>query len=171
MRILVAVASKHGSTQEIGERIAAGLRGNGRSVDFYSADQAPPVAGYDAVIIGSAIYAGNWMGDAKEFVERNQAHFAGKPVWLFSSGPLGDEDPQPTEDPVGLDELMAATTAREHKIFVGSLDKDKLGLGEKLIVKAVKAPYGDFRDWKTIEAWANEIAAALEKETAVADQQ
>ena len=160
MKILVTAASKHGSTQEIAETIGAELRQAEHEVDVIESTQAS-VAGYDTAVIGSAIYAGNWMGAARDFVAQNQAELAQMPVWLFSSGPLGAENPQPQEEPVQLPDLMTQTNARGHKIFVGSLNKADLNFGEKLLVKAVKAPYGDFRDWDAIRAWAREIAAAL----------
>jgi menaquinone-dependent protoporphyrinogen oxidase len=83
------------------------------------------------------------------------------PVWLFSSGPLGAENPQPQGDPEGIEELMKKAEASGHRVFVGKLDKSSLGMGERLIVKMVKAPEGDFRDWEEIRAWAAQIAQAL----------
>lgn len=161
MNILVAVASKHGSTQEIAQAIAEQLRTAGHTVDTRNVEEAPAVAGYDAAIVGSAIYMGQWLSSAREFVDRNQSQLAPLPVWLFSSGPLGAEDPQPQGDPEGIAELMGKTEASGHRIFVGKLDKNNLGMGERLIAKMVKAPEGDFRDWEAIRAWADEIAEAL----------
>jgi menaquinone-dependent protoporphyrinogen oxidase len=161
MNILIAAASKHGSTREIANVIGAELNKLGHQSNVFDVKQAPQPSGYDAVIIGSAVYMGSWIGDARDYVADNQAALANLPVWLFSSGPLGEENPQPIDPPAQLDELMTQTAARDHQIFVGKLDKDSLGMGEKLIAKAVKAPYGDFRDWPAIRAWAGEIAAAL----------
>jgi menaquinone-dependent protoporphyrinogen oxidase len=161
MKILVTAASKHGSTLDIAQAIGEELEKSGHEVDVIDVEENPAVDRYDAAVIGSAIYVGNWMGAARDFVTANQAPLSGMPVWLFSSGPLGAENPQPTEAPQQIDELMAETGGRDHQIFVGSLDKDKLGLAEKLVAKAVKAPYGDFRDWDAIRAWAQQIDAAL----------
>lgn len=161
MNILVAVASKHGSTQEIAEAIAAQLRAAGHTVDTHNVEEAPAVTGYDAAVVGSAVYMGQWLSSAKEFVERHQSQLAALPVWLFSSGPLGAEEPQPQGDPEGIEELMDKTKASGHRVFVGKLDKSSLGMGERLIVKMVKAPEGDFRDWDAIRGWVDEIAEAL----------
>lgn len=161
MNILVAVASKHGSTRGIADAIGEELRAAGHSVDVRDAKGAPSADGYDAVVAGSAIYMGNWMAEAKAFVEQNETRFAGKPVWLFSSGPLGEDYPEGMGVPTNLDELMAQTGARGHTVFVGRLDKSELGLGERIISKAVKAPEGDFRDWDAIRAWARAIAQQL----------
>jgi menaquinone-dependent protoporphyrinogen oxidase len=161
MTILIIAASKHGSTREIADTIGKELQQNGHQTELYDAKQAPALTGYEAVIIGSAIYMGSWLSEARDYVADNQAALANLPVWLFSSGPLGAENPQPTEPPIKIEELMTQTNARDHQIFVGKLDKSSLGMAEKLIAKAVKAPYGDFRDWSAIRAWAGEIAAAL----------
>jgi menaquinone-dependent protoporphyrinogen oxidase len=161
MTILIAVASRHGSTREIADALAHELRDCGQAVVVRNADAVGTTDRYDAAIVGSAIYMGAWLPEARRFVERQQAQLRAVPVWLFSSGPLGDEDPQPRGDPAHLAEMMQATRARGHRIFVGKLAKDELGLGERLAVKMVKAPDGDFRDWDAIRGWAREIATAV----------
>ena len=161
MTILVTVASKHGSTREIAEAIVEQLRAENMSVDMRDADEVGDIAGYDAVILGSAIYAGNWLPEARSFAMRYRAELAQLPVWLFSSGPLGTDDPQPYDDPKKLAEPMGAVQVRDHRVFVGKLDTHSLGFGERLIAKVVKAPEGDFRDWDAIRRWAHEIASAL----------
>ncbi len=162
MNILVAVASKHGSTRAIAEAIGEELRRAGHTVEVREAQGTLSVEPYDAVVIGSAIYMGQWMAGAKEFVAQNRERFGGKAVWLFSSGPLGEDYPEGMGIPATLDELLAQTGAREHQVFVGRLDKSALGLRERIIARLVKAPEGDFRDWDAIRGWANRIAAALE---------
>jgi menaquinone-dependent protoporphyrinogen oxidase len=161
MTVLVAVASKHGSTHDIAGAIAGELRSAGLGVDLHDMEEVTDLAGYSAAVLGSAIYMGNWLGEARRFVEQHAAELAALPVWLFSSGPLGEDDPTPHGEPEGVPPLVAATHARDHRVFVGKLDPHELGLGEKLIAKAVHAPAGDFRDWDAIRAWAREIAAAL----------
>jgi menaquinone-dependent protoporphyrinogen oxidase len=118
------------------------------------------VAGYDAFVLGSAVYAGRWLDEARHLVEENASALRAKPVWLFSSGPVG-EPPKPEEDPVDAEPLVTATGAREHHVFAGKIDRSGLGLGEKAIVIALRAPEGDFRDWDAIRAWAAGIARAL----------
>jgi len=162
MKVLVAVASKHGSTEEIAAAIAQELRASGHEVDLCAADTVDEVGGYDAVVLGSAIYAGTWLPTARTFAERNRAALAQRPVWVFSSGPLGAETPQPHDDPQKLAAPLGTVPVRDHRVFVGKLDKNSLGFGEHLIAIAVKAPDGDFRDWAAIRAWAQEIAVALE---------
>ena len=159
--IWVVYASKHGATEGIARHIAERLRASGREVELRSADAADGLGSPEALVLGSAVYAGSWMKEAVEFAERRAGSLTGTPVWLFSSGPLGedveDDEPQPKQ----LPKLEEALSPREHRVFFGALDRSKLGFAERMIVKAVKAPDGDYRDWDAIAAWADEIAAAL----------
>jgi menaquinone-dependent protoporphyrinogen oxidase len=161
MKILVAFASRHGSTREIADALAQELRVAGHSVAVRQADEVKELGGYEAAVIGSALYMGDWLPAARRFVEDNREALATIPVWLFSSGPLGLDDPQSHSDPAHLDAMMRATRARGHRLFIGKLDRSSLGFGERLIAKVVKAPEGDFRDWEAIRSWAREIAMAV----------
>jgi menaquinone-dependent protoporphyrinogen oxidase len=161
MNILIAVASKHGSTEEIAAALTEELRAAGLTVDLRDADAVDNIDPYDAVVLGSAIYAGNWLPAARHFAELYTAALAQRPVWVFSSGPLAADDSSPTDDLQRLAAPLGAVPVREHRIFAGKLDKDELGLVDWLIATAVKAPQGDFRDWEVIRAWARGIAAAL----------
>src|SRR3712207_3802689 len=130
MNGLVAVASRHGSTKEIAEAIAEELRGAGSPTDLRQADEVGDIEGYDAVVLGSAIYMDNWLAEARQFVEGNRERLTTVPIWLFSSGPLGDDDPKPPGGPERIADLLQAVRPREHRVFVGKLDKRTLSLGE-----------------------------------------
>lgn len=160
MRTLVAVASKHGATADIAEAIAERLRDHGHEVTVSPADLVTGVDAFDAVVLGSAVYAGHWRGEATAMVDRFVAELASRPVWLFSSGPVGDP-PKPVEDPVEVADLAATTGAIEHRVFPGAIDRHALGFGERAIVRALKVPEGDFRDPDAVRAWTDEIAATL----------
>jgi menaquinone-dependent protoporphyrinogen oxidase len=162
MNVLVAYASKHGATQGIAEAIAEQLRVRGISADAVPADADTDLGAAEAVVLGSAIYAGSWRDEAVEFARVNKDVLVAMPVWLFSSGPLGEQVEDEEEQPRQLEELGRDLQPNEHQIFFGALDRTKLGFGERMMVKAVKAPDGDFRDWEAIRAWADQIAAALE---------
>lgn len=159
MKILVTVASRHDATAEIGAAIASGLRGRGHEVEQMAPEDVGDVAQYDAVVIGSAVYVGRWLEPARSLVDRYAAQLAERPVWLFSSGPLGDP-PKPAEDP-DVSALVEATRAVEHHVFTGKLDKSALGPLERTVARAVRAPEGDYRDWDAINEWAEKIAASL----------
>lgn len=161
MRVLVAVASKHGATREIADAIGEVLEGAGLEADVSDVDEVGDILVYDAVVVGSGAYAGNWLKPARAFVDRNQDVLAGIPVWLFSSGPLGDPLKPDDEEAVKIEGIERVTGAVDHTVFAGALDKDKLGFGERAIIKAVRAQEGDFRNWTAIKAWAAEIAGTL----------
>jgi menaquinone-dependent protoporphyrinogen oxidase len=165
-RLLVVVASKHGSTDEIAEAVAreaaacAAGRASGLSAVCTPARNQPDPSSFDAVVLGSAVYAGRWLEPARQYA----AHFAdqlrARPVWVFSSGPIGDP-PFPPDEPYDAATITALTGAREHRVFPGRLDKARLTFGERAMATAMRAPVGDFRDWTAIAAWAAEIAAAV----------
>ncbi len=160
MKVLVSVASRHGASFEIAEAISAALAGAGFQTAVLPPDAVTSLDGYDAVILGSCVYVGHWMDSAVNLVERFAKEITTRPVWLFSSGPVGHE-PKPEDEPVDVAKLLAATGAREHRVFAGQVDRSRLGLGEKVLLTAVRFPEGDFRQWDEIRAWATGIAAAL----------
>jgi len=160
MKVLVAAATKHGATGEIAQAIGDALRDQGLDPTVLEPEQVDTVAGYDAVVLGSAVYAGHWLKAARELVARCGNGLAARPVWLFSSGPIGDP-PKPEEDPVDVAKVLATTRAREHRLFAGKLVRKQLAFPERAIVSALRVPEGDFRDWPAITGWAAGIATAL----------
>lgn len=160
MRVLVAVASKHGSSAEIADRIGEVLVAAGIETDVRPPDEVLGVAQYDGVILGSGVYAGRWLSAAKKLAERETAALRSRPVWLFSSGPVGDPA-KPAAEPVDVELVRRRTDAIDHRIFPGKLDRQELGFGERAIVLAVHAAEGDFRPWEDVSAWATGIAQTL----------
>lgn len=160
MRVLVSGGSKHGATLEIARAIGDELARFGHETTVALPEDVAGLSGMEAAVIGSGVYAGHWLPAAREFVERNATELAGMPVWLFSSGPVGDP-PKPEEEPVDVVGLAAMVKAADHRVFSGRIDPGKLGFAERAIVKALRAPVGDFRDWDAITAWAGEIAGSL----------
>jgi menaquinone-dependent protoporphyrinogen oxidase len=161
MRILVTAASRHGATAEVATAIGKALTDAGAEVGVKALRGLEGVAGYNAVVLGSGVYMGRWLPEATAFVRRHVVELAARPVWLFSIGPIGSPTPKPEGDPAGIVELAASIKARGHRTFAGRLDRGRLGIGEKLVVSAVRSPDGDFRDWEAIGAWAREIAGEL----------
>ena len=160
MKVLVTAATKYGATGEIAQAIGEVLREHGLDSTVGPPEDATTVDGYDAVVLGSAVYAGHWLRPARELVDRSRDALAARPVWLFSSGPVGDP-PKPAEDPVDVTEIVAATGARDHRVFAGKLVRRQLGFADKAIAVALRVPDGDFRDWSEIRRWAAGIADAL----------
>ena len=170
MKVVVVHASKYGSTREIAEFLAEKLRRRGLEAEAGSVEAVANPAEYDAVVVGSAVYKGHWMNEAVDFVRRNRSVLANRPVWLFSSGPLGlgagaTSVDDPKLEPKEIAELKEAIHPRGHQVFFGALDPGKLGLTHRALRKLPAArailPEGDFRNWDDIEAWANGIAEAL----------
>jgi menaquinone-dependent protoporphyrinogen oxidase len=112
------------------------------------------------VILGSGVYAGHWIEAAKAFAHRHAQSLRDRPVWLFSSGPLGDP-PMPAGDPADVAGLLELLAPRGHRVFPGRLWPDHLGFAERAIVRMVRAPYGEYRPFEEIQGWAREIAASL----------
>ena len=161
-RVLVAAASRHGATQEIARAIAARLTEppSGLTAMAVPVDQDPDPQSFAAVVLGSAVYMGRWLEPARTYAAAHAAALRSRPVWLFSSGPIG-EPPFPPDEPHDAAPLLQLTGAREHRVFPGRLDKAGLGFAERAMVTAMRAPIGDFRDWNAVRSWADLIAAAL----------
>jgi menaquinone-dependent protoporphyrinogen oxidase len=166
--ILVAYASKYGGTEEIAERIGEVLRQAGLDTDVLPAGRVSDLAPYRAVVLGSGVYMGAWRKEAARFLKANEQALTDRLVWVFSSGPTGEGDPEELADgwrfPAGLRPVAQRIQPRDTVVFHGVLDEKKLNLFQKWIINRVGAPLGDFRDWDAIAAWATGIAEAL-KET------
>lgn len=174
MVVLVAYATRHGATAGIAERIAAGLCHSGIPAEALPVTSVHDVRAYDAVVLGGAAYLFHWHKDATDFARSYRVALRERPVWLFSSGPLGtdlvDKDGAEvlqTCRPKEFQELSALVRARGAEVFFGAYDPHArpATVGERLfaLLPAAKAalPAGDFRDWASIDAWATQIAAAL----------
>ncbi len=163
MRVLVAVASKHGSTWEIGQAIGEILHERGHRAIVVRVEDIDGLEDYDAVVLGSAVYAGHWLRPAQHFASVFSAQLLSLPVWLFSSGPLGKPPRSGDERSVSIGKMVRLTQPKGHRIFAGKLDKKQLGFAERAILTAVRAPEGDFREWEAIRGWAAAIADFLDE--------
>ena len=190
-KVLVVYGSRHGGTRGIAERIGEVLRTEGLEADVAAADQVRDVRAADAFVVGSGVYMGSWLKEAVDFIAKNEATLASRPLWLFSSGPLpGSSASKSADDPLAdalgpeegpgsggrkkIAELSAATHPRDHHVFLGAFDpKDAPRAMSERLVRMMPAskdllPAGDFRDWEAIEAWARGIAATLRSPDATA---
>jgi len=165
MKVLVAVASKHGATMEIGQVIEASLRSSGFDVELKRVEDVATLSPYSALVLGSGVYAGHWMRPAREFVDIHEGELKRIPVWLFSSGPVGDP-PKPLENPAEVAGVVKRLDSRGHRLFAGKIEGSDLGLSEKALVALVRAPDGDFRPWSEISTWAESIGTQLQEEPA-----
>ena len=163
--ILIAYATKYGATEEIAAKIGDTLKQAALSVEVLPADQVKDIAAYSAIVLGSAVYAGMWRKEAIDFLAANEAPLSNRPVWFFSSGPTGEGDASQIMKgwrfPEAQKPIADRIKPRDIAFFHGFINLKKLSLPEKLIVKGIKAPTGDFRNWDAIAAWATGIAEAL----------
>ncbi len=140
MRVLVVYASKYGATKGIAERVAATLNESGQEAAAVPVKSARDLDGYDAYVIGSAAYMFSWLHEATDFVRHNASMLKTKPVWLFSSGPIGKDridengrDVLETSDPKEIAELKQLIAPRGHQVFFGAFDHTKLTVGHRVV--------------------------------------
>ena len=162
-RVLVAYGTKHGATAEIAQAIAKPLRAAGLEVDVQRARRVRSLDPYRAVVLGSAVYMGRWRGDAIRLLRRPALEQ--REVWLFSSGPVGEDkgDPDQLERltrPERVQKIAAGIGAREHVVF-GGMIADDAGFIRKKMARNIPPELRDRRDWHQIEAWAQSIATTL----------
>jgi menaquinone-dependent protoporphyrinogen oxidase len=166
-QVLVAYATKYGATAEIAEKICQALRQAGLRTDVLPVDRVGDLVPYKAVVLGSAVYVGLWRKEATTFLKANEKALAERLVWLFSSGPTGEGDPvesvQGWRFPKALQPIADRIQPRDIALFHGAVNTKKLNLIEKWMLKNVKAPAGDFRDWDAITSWATAIADVLKE--------
>ena len=160
MKVLVCAASKYGATSEIAQTVADVLAERGCEVTVLPPEKVGAVEEFDAVVLGSAVYMGQWMKPARELAQRSAGALAARPVWLFSSGPVG-EPAKPADNPVDVTKILQATGARDHQIFTGKLIRKHLSFPDRAMASAIRAQEGDFRNWAQIKDWATGIADAL----------
>jgi menaquinone-dependent protoporphyrinogen oxidase len=164
-KVLVTYASKYGATREIAEKISQTLSNNGLQVDTLPINQVTNLMQYNAVVLGSAIYMGLWRKKATAFLKANEKILAEKPVWLFSSGPAGEDSVEKIlkdwQYPKNLQPIIDRIKPCNITVFHGLVDIEKMNFIEKWMVKKVKSPVGDYRDWNAIDSWALGIASVL----------
>lgn len=162
-RVLVGYASRHGATAEIAQAIADKLRESRLDVDCRPLADVGTLHGYDAVVIGSALYMQRWRPSARRFLHRHAAALADRRLWAFSSGPVGP--PRAVEpgslEPRHIVAELERLGVREHVVFGGRVPDDPRGLLERAVVRGVEPHDRDQRDWAQIREWAADIADAL----------
>lgn len=160
---VIVVQSRHGSTLGIAGALAQRLVFHGFNVHVADPSVEAEIDA-DIVLVGSAVYLGKWLKPAVRYLERHAEQLVGRPVWLFSSGPLGDDIGTGGSgggiDADYVDHLIELADARGHRVFPGRLNKAALGPVETVMAHAVHAPEGDFRNWLDVYEWADEIASA-----------
>jgi menaquinone-dependent protoporphyrinogen oxidase len=158
-RVLVAFGSQRGGTAGIAKIIGETLRGHGLEVDVAPVDKVHGLKGYDAAIVGGALYANLWHPGIRRFVNHHVAGLRRIPVWMFSSGPLDDSaDKKTIPPPRQVAVLGERVGARGHRTFGGRLAPDAKGFPASAMAKTSA---GDWRNPERIRAWAEDVARVL----------
>ena len=161
--VLVAYGSRHGATKEIAVAIGDALKRAGMDVTIDSVESGADASPYEAIVLGSAVYMGRWLSQARDWALNNAAALKNRPLWLFSSGPIGNPL-KPDGDPTDAAELTTSLHAKDHRRFGGRLDKSLLSFGEKAVVWGVGAEEGYFRPLDDIATWGARIAHELRQQ-------
>jgi menaquinone-dependent protoporphyrinogen oxidase len=157
----VAHASRMGSTAEIAQRIGEQLRGAGHDVDVRACAEALETSDYDAVIIGSALYVGRWLKEARRYLRSQSESLSRRPTWLFQSGPCGAGfDLNAVQVPRAVRRLARLIGNASVTTFGGRLDRD-LAPGRLSRWMATGSLAGDFRDWDLVRDWTGAVIAEL----------
>jgi menaquinone-dependent protoporphyrinogen oxidase len=162
-KILVAYASKHGSTQEIAEAVAQTLREQGLAVDLQAVRSVRTLAGYRAVVLGAPLYIFHWHKDALQFLSRNRSVLeGGMPAAVFAGGPFGKGDEQEWQE---VRRQLEGELAKfpwfkpaAVELVGGRFDPTRLRFPYNLIPALKQMPASDLRDWGAIRTWAINLA-------------
>lgn len=152
--ILVTYATKYGSTQEVAKAIAGTLCQAGGQVEILPARQVRSLDGYNAVVLGAALYMGRWHEDARHFLKRHRAALSSRSVAIFALGPLSRDEKEWQGSRAQLDQALAQASwlvPVAVELFGGVINPAKLHFPFNHM------PAGDARDWKAIQAWASTL--------------
>lgn len=164
MKVLVTASSRHGATAEIAEAIAKEIERAGFEIDLISPGDVESLDGYDAIVLGSAVYMTQWTESARAFISRFSSQLRDLPVWAFSCGLAGVPNGE-AQDPRRVGPALLQINAIDHQTFKGRLEFSNLGLRERSIARLGSAPEGDYREWDKIRAWSNQIVKDLKEHT------
>ena len=167
-KMLVAYATRYGSTAEVAEAVGERLGEQGLAVDVKPVKDVRSCDGYDAVVFGTPIYLGAMLKEGRAFLERERAALESRPIAIFALGPTSAADDL-SEASKQLDkalEKLPWLTPVAATVFVGAYDPAKLGLADKLLTKLPASPlHGlgarDDRDWGAIGEWAEGVAGTM----------
>ena len=163
--ILVAYATRYGSTQEVAEVVATTLREKGLEVAIQPMRDTLSLEGYHAVVLGAALYMNHWHKDALHFLSRFHEALMERPVAIFALGPLHTDEKEWQGAREQLDkelEKFPWLTPIALEILGGKFDPAKLRFPYNLLPGLKNMPVSDVRDWTAIRAWASDLATKLQ---------
>jgi menaquinone-dependent protoporphyrinogen oxidase len=155
--VLVAYATRYGSTREVAERVGEKLRSQGLEVEVRPAGEVRSLEGYDAVVFGGALYMFRLIRGGRRFLRRHRVRLSGMPLAVFGMGPIEDTEKQFADARGHLDKTLVklqGVTPIAVTIFGGVLSPEKL----RFPYTGMKGmPPTDLRDWEAIESWADSL--------------
>lgn len=163
--ILVAYATRYGSTKEVAEKVAATLREQGLEVEFQAMRQVQTLSGYSAVVLGAPLYMFHWHKDALAFLSRHREVLTQMPVAIFALGPFHDDAKELQEVRAQLDKELTKFPWLEPvaiEIFGGKFDPDKLTFPYNILPGLKSMPASDGRNWTAIQVWANTLTTRFQ---------
>lgn len=164
MKTLVVYGTKSGCTTGIAESIGATLAEGGMTVDVRPVDKAGDPSGYDAVVVGSGVRVGSWHAPVKEWVTANADTLKGLPVAFYTCCLTLATDPEKVDEVRAYTDALVAesgVTPVDVGLFAGWNEPKSFSLIERTVMKVMKAPQGDFRDFDAVAAWAKDMAPRL----------
>jgi menaquinone-dependent protoporphyrinogen oxidase len=162
-KILIAYASKCGSTGEVAEAIGEVWCDSGAAVDVRQVKEVTDVSAYRAVVVGSAVRMRRWLPEAVKFVETHRDALSQVPVAYFTVCIKMKDDTEENSRKVAAYSAPVREMVQpvDVGLFAGAIDYDKLPFVYRMLIKAMKVPEGDFRDWAAISGWAANVRPAL----------
>ncbi len=163
--VLVTYATRYGSTQEVAETVAETLRLHGLMVGVAHMPDVLSLEGYDAVVLGTAIYMFRLHKDARRFLARHTRALTMQRVAVFALGPFHDDPKEWEAARSHLDKGLAKfpwLAPIDHEVFGGRFDPAKLRFPYTLIPALKRMPASDIRNWDAIRAWADDVAGKLQ---------
>jgi menaquinone-dependent protoporphyrinogen oxidase len=165
MNVLVAYASRNGATTGIAERLSSRISGPTIVTTVRRVDTVESLDSFDAVVLGAPVYDQAWPAEAERFVAAQAEQLAARPLWLFSVGSFGDDGrligPLARKEPHDIEATLAKLRPRDYRVFRGVIQKHQWPFWSRLLFHLVGGRFGDHRNWPEIEAWGEEIGAAL----------
>lgn len=160
-RVLIAYASRGGSTGEIAEAIGKELTARGKWVDVRLVQHVDSVYGYQAVIVGSAVHLGEWLPEARAFVKRERQALAELPNAFFTVHILNltNDEVSRSNRLAYLDSIRKIITPQAEVYFAGKLEFARLSLVDQILANAMNVTDGDKRDWTQIRDWGRSVFA------------
>ncbi|MDO9538929.1 MAG: flavodoxin domain-containing protein [Methanocalculus sp.] len=163
-RILVAYATRAGSTEGIAEVIAEGLRLAGYDAGKARICDAPDPKEYDRIILGGPIYMGS-MNEVQRYCQEHEDALQSRIIGVFAVGMsfAGDDEEKHAQARDVLKKAIGQLTPRFSGYFAGMTNPEKLSFFQRTALTVVRTPIGDYRDWKAIKGWTEEIAEYLRR--------